>query len=84
MEYEDTILQELMDTPAELFDLPEFKEDVFDLDEINQNLLEYQMTPPNLRGKDDKTKDRLYQQMILQEKQQKQFCYKPYRTIHNY
>ena len=42
------------------------------------------MTPPNLRGKDDKTKDRLYQQMILQEKQQKQFCYKPYRTIHNY
>ena len=41
MEYEDTILQELMDTPAELFDLPEFKEDVFDLDEINQNLLEY-------------------------------------------
>jgi len=36
------------------------------------------------KSKDDKTKTVLYQQMILQEKQQKQFCYKPYRTIHNY
>ena len=27
MEYEDILLQELMDTPGELYDLPEFKQD---------------------------------------------------------
>ena len=27
MEYEDILLQELMETPGELYDLPEFKQD---------------------------------------------------------
>ena len=39
MEYEDILLQELMDTPGELYDLPEFKdEEKFDVDAyINNN-----------------------------------------------
>ena len=39
MEYEDILLQELMETPGELYDLPEFKQDdKFDVESyINNN-----------------------------------------------
>ena len=36
MEYEDILLQELMETPGELYDLPEFKQDDLSLIHISE------------------------------------------------
>jgi hypothetical protein len=36
-DYEDTILQELMDTPGELYDLPELKDEKFDVESYIAN-----------------------------------------------
>ena len=42
MEYEDILLQELMDTPGELYDLPEFKQDdKFDVEKFIEGDLDY-------------------------------------------
>ena len=36
-DYEDTILQELMDTPGEIYDLPEMSDDKFDVESYIAN-----------------------------------------------